>query len=427
MLCTLFLAPMWLKWTFAPKPFTSIYVLGFMITSAMIITIVCWGLSGFVGWRDLFQTEWHRVWVACLILLNIWGYISHYWAFGLSTYAGIAQTASLQFALISMFVLVVMATPTTQQSIIIVLIVSMIVHGAIGQLQVIFQSDIGLGWLGEFTLDPAQSGISILEHSGIRWLRPYGLLPHPNVLAGIIVLGLFASTTWIFSLGKQHTIGTISFIIGFWFLLLTFSRGAWIGFAVGILFALPFVFRRPQFIKKITPTVIGSIIVGVIFVTSYQPFLLSRVGVGQQNTELRSIADRVVYTQIAWDAIQNHPLEGVGIGNYAWYASNYLFYQTDYDLKGDNVHNIYLGIFAELGIIGFLLFAGLIISGIGAASQNRDLPTIALLSAFIAWAIIGLVDHYMWTLILTQTLWLSVLVSSMSGTNNQQALSPIDA
>lgn len=406
---------MWLKWSFAPAPFTATYILGFIIIIPLIGTMIFWTISGFAGWRSLIQSRWHIAWCFFLILLTGWSIISQEWAFGLQHYPGMAQTSALQLVLVSGFAIVVLASSPPPRIILAIFIFSMLIHGTIGGLQVIFQSNIGLAWLGEFSLDVTQSGISVLESDGQRWLRPYGLLPHPNILAGIITAGLFASASRVINSDKKYTMGGIAFLIAFWFLLLTFSRGAWLGFIVGAIFSLPFVWRLNNFWEKIVPLAIGTIITGLVFVGLFYPLLLSRTGVGEENTELRSLADRIVYMDIARDAIQNHPLRGVGAGNFPWYASNYLFYNTDYDLRGNNVHNIYLTVFSELGLIGFILFMGMMISGIVAILQKRDTERIALLAIFIALAIMGLFDHYMWTLINTQVLWVGLLAVGMSG------------
>ena len=232
---------MWLKWSFAPAPFTPNYVLGFIITAVMIGTIALWLMSGCKGWRNLIASTWHIAFCVCLIFLTLWAFLSQFWAFGLDDYPGLAQTASLQLLIVMLFTFVVIAASPPIDFVIPVLIVSMLIHGSIGGLQVIFQSDIGLDILGEFSLDVAESGVSVLESNGERWLRPYGLLPHPNVLAGIIAFGILASAAWILESGKKYGFGIMSFVIGFWFLMLTFSRSAWIGFLAGVIFAFPFV------------------------------------------------------------------------------------------------------------------------------------------------------------------------------------------
>lgn len=388
----------------------------------MLITILLWVLAGCQGWRNIVQSYWHIAWLIFASLLTGWSILSQHWAFGVGNYSGLAQSASLQLLIIVLFSIVIIAVSPSPKIILAILIFSMLFQGFVGGLQVIFQQSIGLDWLGEFALDINESGVSVLEDNGTRWLRPYGLTPHPNILAGIVILGLFASGHWILHSGKKHVIGSVVFVIGFWCLLLTFSRGGWLGFAVAVLVILPFIMTTENFWKKVTPTFIGVIMTGCIFVAIFHPLLLSRTGINEQNTEMRSISDRIVFIDIALDVIEKYPLQGVGMANFPWYASNYIFYNTDYDLEGNNVHNIYLGIISELGLVGFGLFIGMIVSAIGVIIRQRSPVAIVLLGGFIAWAVMGIFDHFMWTLILTQTLWFGILALAMSGTVIQKEL-----
>lgn len=417
---------MWLKWSFAPPPFTSNYVLGFIVVGLMLITIMLWLVTGCIGWHNIVQSYWHIAWLIFALLLTGWSIISQYWAFGTEQYAGMAQSSSLQLLIVILFSIVIIAVAPSPKLVIAILIFSMLFQGMVGGLQVIFQQSISFTWFGEFTLDVNESGISVLEHDGKRWLRPYGLTPHPNILAGIITLGLFGSMNWIFQSGKKYLLGSVVFVIGFWFLLLTFSRGAWIGFLAGGFFLLPFVIRVDKFWKKVIPVSVMVIIIGLIFIAIFQPLLLSRAGLSEQNTEMRSISDRVVFMEIALDAIQNRPIQGIGMGNFPWYASNYIFYNTDYDLDGNNVHNIYLTVWSELGVIGLGLFIGMIISGIGAILSKQSLERLVLLAGFVVWAVMGLFDHFMWTLVITQVLWFGILAVAMSGTVTHKPPSPTD-
>jgi O-antigen ligase len=254
----------------------------------------------------------------------------------------------------------------------------------------------------------------VIQSGDVRWLRPYGLMPHPNIYAGVITIGVFAAISAFFMEGKYRWIGMGVFTFGFLILLLTFSRGAWLGFAAGALFAVPFVIHQSDFWKKILPAIGLAVIVGLLFIVIYRPLLLSRAGIGEEGIELRSVSDRIVYNRIAQDAIGKYPLHGVGAGNFPWYASVYIFYNTDYDLRGNSVHNIYLGILSELGIIGFGLFVLNTVSGMLAVVRQRDTERIALLAGVVALAVIGLVDHYPLTLIHTQTLWFGLIAIGMS-------------
>ena len=91
-----------------------------------------------------------------------------------------------------------------------------------------------------------------------------------------------------------------------------------------------------------------------MFVILYQPFLAARAGIGDESVELRSVSDRAVYNQIALEVIGKAPIVGIGLGNFPWYAADYLA-KTDFDLRGQPVHNIFLSAWTELGMVGLAL------------------------------------------------------------------------
>ena len=109
---------------------------------------------------------------------------------------------------------------------------------------------------------------------------------------------------------------------------------------------------------------------------------------------------------------------GVGIGNFPWRTSYYLV-DTFYDLRGDNVHNVYLSAWAELGLVGFALLLVALVAGLAAAFRAARSPIevagaswlddrtarAALLAIAVAVAVIGLLDHYPWTILHFQMLW----------------------
>jgi uncharacterized membrane protein YccC len=53
-------------------------------------------------------------------------------------------------------------------------------------------------------------------------------------------------------------------------------------------------------------------------------------------------------------------------------------------------------------------------SGIALAIKQYHSERLALIAGIIAFAVIGLVDHYPWTLIQTQTLWFGLLAIALS-------------
>jgi O-antigen ligase len=304
--------------------------------------------------------------------------------------------------------------------------------------QVAQQGQANLGFLGEFKMNPANSGVSVVQANGVRWLRPYGLLPHPNILAGHLAIGLLCAVTWIVA-SSQRTrwIGIGIFMFGLWILLLTFSRSAWGAFAGGAFALLPLIWSHLRLRERrwtFATAALLVIVLGMAFFILYRPFLAARTGEGNESIEQRSISDRAIYSDYAFRAIGESPLLGVGIGNFPWRASYYLSF-TDFDLRGQPVHQIFLSVWSELGLVGFALALLTLILGVEAAlrairqgSSATSPETVSdsvrravLLCAIIVLMLIGLLDHYPWTLLHFQAAWWGLLAAAASPANKSAA------
>lgn len=413
---TWLMLPFWLKWSGAPPPFSATYTLGFVVVLPMLLTILLWIGAGCPNWRTLIRDDWHVMWWLMLVLLVAWAWLTQFWAFGDERTTGITPNYTLQVALMAAF-LIVNACIAPRRVILYLLMVNLLLHGAIGALQVSIQGDIGLSLLGEVTLRPEVSGTSVIASGDLRWLRPYGLLPHPNIYAGFMLTGTLAAAWAAITLKtrRNQIISLVVFACGLWMLMLTFSRGAWLGFAIGTLFALFFVLRRRLWRRLIAPVVIALMLAGVFFAL-YQPLLLARTAISLEGTEQRSIADRLVYWRIAERAIADAPMFGIGAAHFPWYAADYLWYETNYDLRGDNVHNVLMLIWSELGFIGIAIISFHLLGATVAIMRQRDLDQVALLAVALALFVVGFFDHYPWTLLQTQILWLGVLAVALAPT-----------
>jgi hypothetical protein len=400
-----------------------------MIIWLMLLTIGCWLLSGLHGWREFVASRRRMMWAGGLILLVLWATLSQEWAFIQQRYDSVAQNAALQWTIVIGFVLVCAMNPPRLRWVLFILVGSMLLHGLFGGLQVAQQSSLGVP--GETTLDPAQSGVSVIEADGVRWLRPYGFLPHPNIFAGIITAGLLCVAPFLLRDDRWRYIMWGIWAAGLWCLMLTFSRGAWLGFAAGLLAGLMLLRHTHHLWRKLAPVIGLSFALGVAFIALYQPFLIARTTINNENTEMRSVADRMVFNHIASLTIASQPLRGVGAGNFPWVASYYIHYETDYDLEGDNVHNIYLTLWAELGLVGCALFLLSVTAGMVAAAQHitatrppENHERAALLAVVVAFMLIGLVDHYPVTLPQTTALWMSCLALALSPSREYDAQTP---
>ncbi len=414
---TFMLIPLWYRFpgtkALGMGDFTVFYSAGFLIFWPMLWTVIWWALSGFSGINIMWRERTQRRWFILLLIFSGWILLSWTWSYKRDSYPSVAISAAIPFMLALAFSIAVSCTRISLRTLMLTLVFGLIWNSVIASIQVAIQGSIGLTVLGEFRVNPAASGTAIVQAGGIRWLRPYSLLPHPNMLGGFLVIAILASLTWaMIRRDKRWLLAVSIFTFGLWSLLLTFSRSAWLGLGAGGLVLLVLTFQSWWFdrqrLMRLVVIVGISLTVGGAFLLIYQPFLAARAGVGDESIELRSTSDRAVYNEIAFDAIKQSPILGTGIGNFPWYASKYLS-KTDFDLKGQPVHNIYLSAWSEVGIIGlglFLLIVGFAIR-IGIRNVNLARKTQAdnvlvyasFIGGIIAFLVIGLFDHYSWTLI----------------------------
>ncbi len=420
-LATFALVPVWYRFKGAPGDFKTLYSTGFLIFWPMLWTVGWWLAVGLPGFAALRRDKVRRLWALALLLLALWAFLSGAWAFTRRFAPEVTTGAALPLALAALFAITVACAGPPPRVIASALIAGLAWNAALSGAQAAVQGSVGLNALGEFRLNPAVSGVAVVQAEGMRWLRPYGLLPHPNILAGFLALTLLMTPAWFLS-GSQRrqAAGTAIFLFGLWGLLLTFSRGAWLGFAAGAFAGLPLLWRARAAWRRLALVLVLTLAAAGAFAALYGPFLAARAGVGEESIEQRSVSDRAVYMDFAYRAIRESPLTGLGAGNFPWRASYYLQF-TPYDLRGQPAHHVFLSAWAELGIIGYALTALALIFGIEAGltalpKNSRDKPAVddylaraAFLGGIIALMIIGLLDHYPWTLLHFQALWWGLL------------------
>ncbi len=102
-----------------------------------------------------------------------------------------------------------------------VFLIGLGINVAIGFGQIVVQGPLGIP--GELALDAGTTGAAILEVGDARWLRPYGLTFHPNVLAGFLTSGLLLGLPLVYQ--RRFQALWVILLVG---LLASFSRSAWL-------------------------------------------------------------------------------------------------------------------------------------------------------------------------------------------------------
>jgi len=280
--------------------------------------------------------------------------------------------------------------------------------------QFITQSTFSSKILGLAAHDPVIAGVSIIEvynRQGLllRWLRSYGGLDHPNILGGVLAVGiiillglLVERKKWQISEKHKRLFIIVNYSLLFFFsvaLLFTFSRAAYLAVLIGGATVL-LLSGSCHLRQKMDPKSLecGFILgFGLLFIVVCS-MLFSAVDIRLFNdSRLEQISNRERiggYAEAVY-SIMARPLTGWGAGNY--YLSLYsrepyfpsYFYQP--------AHNVLLLMTAEIGVIGtlfFVLFVGIIVWRKLANFRPNGL-SLALIFAFL---IIAMVDHWLWSL-----------------------------
>ncbi len=288
-----------------------------------------------------------------------------------------------------------------------VIIASGIFQAAVGIAQYFKQGSLGLKLFGESPLSANAAGVAVFIADGAKYLRAYGTTPHPNVLAGWLFIAIFAFYSYYFYFypkeksysGKFLLAGYPILLLGLFF---TFSRiiiGLWaLGATIRILLLFKESFRGfLMTTKQYAITVIAiTLVTGTLFTAFFWTQVKSRALV---SAEEEAVTQRVFYNKIASSVTTTHPLLGVGVGQFVpqlmtklkhWPANIY-----------QPVHNIYLLIASETGLIGlalFLLFLFFIFYNFIRRADFKKPYSFSFLILAFSFLLMGLFDHFLWTL-----------------------------
>lgn len=294
------------------------------------------------------------------------------------------------------------------ENILAVIAASSVVQSLIGIGQFIRQESLGLARLGEPLIGPDVGGAAKIIAEGGKVLRAYGTFPHPNVLAAFLVVGLLAMyyfwlkrpSEWKVFSGWRTLRSDLFYGIGIFVIILgltfAFSRAAWLVVGIFTLFIILYSLFRIWWIQAVRLSILLVAIVIILF-TGFKNFILPRAQISFTEP---AVTQRVGYNDIGFGLIKSNPI-GVGIGNQVLYSVKNEVYKNagmTQVWQWQPIHNIYLLIASEIGILGlfaFLLFVGkLLLSGFVVSR----LSSFVLLIMFCSLLALGLFDHFLWTL-----------------------------
>jgi O-antigen ligase len=252
-------------------------------------------------------------------------------------------------------------------------------------------ASLDIVWPG--LLDPSARGASVVElPDGLRILRAYGTLPHPNILAGFAFVSLLGPAS-LFLMHRKPGYFALPFLIpGITLLAITFSRAAWLAL---ILFGLVLIGKSKYFDRKRLVMLLSlSALSFALTLFPYRALVAARTVNTTSHSEEFSFIGRAWLSQEAREMIRAQPLTGAGIGSFIIQLAR----RAGEGYVIEPVHNIFLLAGAELGIPGLLLMAALTVSFAYHLYGTQNPNAILAGATMAGLGVIGLFDHYLWTL-----------------------------
>jgi O-antigen ligase len=221
---------------------------------------------------------------------------------------------------------------------------------------------------------------------GILNLNSFGCV---TAVVAAVILGLLAD--------QQRTMSRlllgIALVPVLLMLVMTKSRGAWVGFGLAFLYLL---------LRSRSPLLFVIAVGASAAVLSSEVLLhVLSVRAGETSVHDNSLWGRLLLWRYAWEVGLDNWLLGVGIDNYHAVKHAYGFPQPRWFALRYNAHNLYLELFADLGVPGLLGFVWLLVRSLlhsfrlaGPTYPRARGLALALGAGLIAYAVHGFVDAF---------------------------------
>jgi O-antigen ligase len=177
------------------------------------------------------------------------------------------------------------------------------------------------------------------------WGRGFGtVINRPNGFAALINPLLFLSVSILLGTERHRKLALVASVMGFLGLAASFSRGAWIGFAIGSIILVTILYKDGLLdtARLWKVLAVGALTLALLF-----PYLRARIVDDFMNSAMVS---RIPLMIAALRMVKGHPIMGVGVNTFRSIIRSYVGGLDVFYL--DETHNQYLLMVSEAGILG---------------------------------------------------------------------------
>lgn len=237
---------------------------------------------------------------------------------------------------------------------------------------------------GERTFNLSTPGIALAQIAGGDYLRAYSTFPHPNALGGYLgMVLLFVLSSKFFGSNKIYYLGILSIGLAF---LLTFSTTAFLALLILIIFTFLKISNKTA--AKLIFIFLGAALLASLLLPVFSELLLKTFHFSSR------LQERLDLSYISGGMIADRFLTGEGLGTFIINSVKFRGVEV-YSWLLQPVHNIFLLVFTETGVVGLLGLSLLFHKIIKFAVANK-LLFLTMASFFVLFT--GLTDHYWLTL-----------------------------
>lgn len=308
-----------------------------------------------------------RKMVFALLLFLIYSYLSIFWSLDKE----LALNSNLYFLELAILFLILFSGLVNYDKILKSIVISSFFPSLLGIYQFFSQSFFENKFLGLTNYYSFVAGTSIIYLENLaRLVRSYGSFPHPNFFAGFLIITLVASFL-LFLKTKNKFCLFFVICLQLMALFFTFSRSAWISFALLLFFIfIYFIKEKKEFWQKNKFYFYFLIVFIISLFLIFSPFVSSRLDLESISTR-RSSEERIGLLSESKNIFFENYLLGVGVSNYT--LASFELYPDKNSWEYQPVHNVFILFLVELGILGTVLFLLFILAFLNFYQKNGQL------------------------------------------------------
>jgi len=251
--------------------------------------------------------------------------------------------------------------------------------------------------LGLIGTDELQNFLAF-RREGVSISRPGGTIGDVNSFARYLGFLLPIALVMLLTNQKRSKLPLVLFasLGGIIALIVSQTRSVWGPFMVCMFFAVVLIFTRRLLTMRVIKRLIFALLLFSAVLVVYRDVIYHRLTANDYG----SANSRLTTAKVALDIIRDHPVIGIGANNYDYYIRDYWLIEDAFT-KIAIVHNNYLLVAAQIGMIGFGAFIWLLVAlfaRIRRAMHSRVAYlrqiAVGIMASFILYSLSALADVY---------------------------------